>query len=102
VIDALTSPTVSAAGNSQFGINLAANTTPLLGSDPDGASTDTSVDPGYATPNEFMFHDGDEVASASNVSLIKRYTVSYVVNSPPDLRAGVYTTTITYICTGRF
>jgi hypothetical protein len=102
VINALGSPTVSAPGNSQFGINLAANDTPGIGSEPDGASTNAVVSSGYNVPNEFMFHDGDEVAEAPNVSLLRRFTVSYIVNSPPDLRAGVYTTTITYICSGRF
>jgi hypothetical protein len=102
VIDPLDVPTVSAPGNSQFGINLVQNTSPALGSDPDGDSTNAIVDPGYNTPNEFMYHDGDTVAEAPNVSLVRRYTVTYVVNVPPDIRPGVYTTTITYICTGRF
>jgi hypothetical protein len=102
VINALASPTVSAAGNSQFGINLVANNNPNVGSDPDGNSTNAVVSPGYDVANQFMFHDGDEVAGAPNVSLIRRFTVSYIVNVPPNLRAGVYTTTITYICSGRF
>lgn len=102
VINALDSPTVSAPGNSQFGINLAANSAPNIGADPDGDSTNAVVSSNYSVPNEFMFKDGDIVASAPNVSLFRRFTVSYIVNSPPDLRAGVYTTTITYICSGRF
>lgn len=102
VINALTAPTLSTQGNSQFGLNLTANTSPNIGSDPDGASTNVTVDPNYSIPNEIMFHDGDLVASAPNVSLVKRFTVSYIVNSPPNLRAGVYTTSITFLCTGRF
>jgi len=102
VINALVTPTASAAGNSQFGMNLVANTDPVLGNDPDGSFTNAVVNPDYATPNMFTYRDGDEVASAPNVSLIRRFTVSYIVNSPPDIRAGVYTTTLTYICTGRF
>jgi len=102
VISALSTPTQSAPGNSQFGINLVANTAPLLGLDPAGSATNTHVDANYAIPNEFTFHDGDEVASAPNVSFVKKYTVSYIVNTPPDIRAGVYTTTLTFLCTGRF
>jgi len=102
VIDPLDVPTVSAPGNSQFGINLVQNTSPALGSDPDGDSTNAVVATGYDNPNEFMYHDGDLVAMAPNVSLVRRYTVTYIVNVPPNLRPGVYTTTITYICTGRF
>lgn len=102
VINALTAPTISAPGNNQFGINLVANTNPSMGDDPDGDSTNAIVTPSYAVPNEFMFHDGDMVATAPNVSLVRRFTVSYVINTAPDLHAGVYTTTLTYICTGRF
>jgi len=102
VISALTTPTQSAPGNSQFGINLVANTAPLLGLDPAGSANNTHIDANYAIPNEFMFHDGDEVASAPNVSFVKKYTVSYIVNSPPDIRPGVYTTSLTFLCTGRF
>lgn len=102
VIQPLDIPTASAPGNSQFGINLVANTDPGIGSDPDGSSGNAVVSTNYDIPNRFMYHDGDEVASAPNVSLVGRFTVSYVINTPPKLRAGVYTTTLTYICTGRF
>jgi hypothetical protein len=102
IINNLPIPTASAMGNSQFGINLVANTAPVLGADSDGPSTNTVIAPNYAIPNQFIYNDGDVLATAPNVSLMRRYTVSYIVNSPPKLRAGVYTTTITYICTGRF
>ena len=103
-ISALASPTLSAPGNSQFGINLVANTSPNVGADTDGDTTaiNAIVMPNYATANEFKYADGDAVASAPNVSFMRRYTVSYIVNVPPDLHAGVYTTTITYVCSGRF
>jgi hypothetical protein len=102
VINSLTSPTLSAAGNSQFGINLVANNSPNIGADPDGTFINATAAPNYANPNRFTYNDGDVVASAPNVSLVRRYTVSYIVNVPPNLRAGVYTTTLTYVCTGRF
>lgn len=102
VIEPLTAPTPSFLGQNQFGINLVANTEPFVGQDPDGESTNAVVMPDYAMPNHFKFVDGDEVATAPNVSLVRRFTVSYIVNSAPDLRPGIYTTTLTYICTGRF
>lgn len=102
VIPALDTPTLSAPGNDQFGINLRANTEPGVGSDPDGASINAIAAPDYDIPNQFLFRDGDIVASAPNVSLIRRFTVSYIVNSSPGIKPGVYTTTITYICSGRF
>lgn len=102
VIKALATPTASAPGNNQFGINLVANSSPAMGFDPDGPSVNAIVATGYDTPNLFKYSDGDMVVSAPNVSLMRRFTMSYVVNSPPSIRAGVYTTTLTYICTGRF
>lgn len=102
VIEALTVPTPSIKGVNQFGINLVANTTPSVGSDPDGEWTNAVASPDYATPDLFKFVDGDEVASSPNVSLSKRFTVSYIVNASPDLRAGVYTTTVTFVASGRF
>jgi len=101
-ITPLASPTVSAPGNSQFGINLRANNSLGIGSDPDGAFTNAVPAPDYNVPDEFKYVNGDVIASAPNVSLVRRFTISYILNTPPNIRAGVYTTTITYICSGRF
>lgn len=101
-IKAIDTPTPSIQGIPQFGINLRANDSPNVGADPDGDSANANPTPNYNTPNKFMFKSGDVIASAPNVSLVRRFTMSYVVNSPEDLRPGVYTTTLTYICTGRF
>lgn len=102
VINPPGSPAASITGISQFGINLRANSTPSIGGDPDGPFLNANPTANYNTPNKFMYKDGDVVASAPNVSLMRRFTVSYIVNSPPNLRPGVYTTTLTFICTGRF
>ena len=105
VIPALTTPTVSAAGNSQFGINLRANTDPeTIGSDMDTDVTTPNavITPGYNVPNQYMYKDGDTVAESPGVNLGTIFTVTYIINNAPDLHAGVYTTTITYICSGRF
>jgi hypothetical protein len=101
-IPAIAHPTPSNPGTNQFGINLVANTDPTLGSDPDGASTNAQVTTNYSIPNEFAYSSGDVVAEAGGVSLIRRFTVSYIVNSAANLPAGVYTTTLTFICSGRF
>jgi hypothetical protein len=102
VIDSPSIPTTSKQGSNQFGINLVANSTPAVGSDPQGTWANAVPSPDYGTPNQYMYAPGDVVAYSPNVSLMKKFTVSYIVNSSPDLRAGVYTTTITYIASGRF
>lgn len=102
VIDSPATPTESKQGTNQFGLNLVANSEPSVGNDPEGtwANAVPSVD--YSVPNMYKYVPGDVVAFSPNVSLMKKFTVSYILNSRPDLRAGVYTTTITYIASGRF
>jgi hypothetical protein len=102
IIPALAEPTPSKPRTNQFGINLVANDDPQVGKNPDGASLNAVAAPEYSQPNKYLFRDGDVIASAPNVSLIRRFTVSYIVNADPDLKAGVYTTTVTFICSGRF
>lgn len=95
-------PTESRPGTNQFGINLVANTQPTIGTNPEGAWTNAIASPGYDTPNKYKYVSGDVVATSPDVSLMKKFTVSYIINSKPDLRPGVYTTTISYIASGRF
>lgn len=102
VINAPTQPTPSLQGNNQFGINLVANSEPSIGSDPEGTWANAVASPNYSIPNQYMYVPGDTVAYSANVSLMKKFTVSYIVNASDNLRAGVYTTTINYIASGRF
>lgn len=102
VIPAQSSPGVSKVGTNQFGINLVANSDPFVGSDPEGTWANAIPSSDYATPNLYKFVSGDVIAYSPNVSLMKKFTVSYILNSSKDLRAGVYSTTITFIASGRF
>jgi hypothetical protein len=102
VIDSPTEPTLSQQGTNQFGINLVANTSPTVGSNPEGAWTNAVVSDGYDQTDRFMFETGDVVAYSPNVSLMKKFTVSYILNTSPELRAGVYSTTVNYVASGRF
>ncbi|MFZ1323791.1 MAG: hypothetical protein WAQ57_01360 [Candidatus Saccharimonadales bacterium] len=100
-IAALATPTANTPGVPQFGLNLRANTSPANGQDPYGSGIGT-VSSGYNTPDLYKFADGDMVASAVTGSLFNTYTVTYIVNVPPDQPSGVYNTTIAYICTAAF
>jgi hypothetical protein len=102
VFPAPTVPTISKKGTTQFGINLVSNTDPAVGQDPVSEANSAVPATGYDQPNLYKFQDGDIIATAPHVSLISRFTVSYILNSAEDLHAGVYTTTITYVCSGRF
>ncbi|MDN5275122.1 MAG: hypothetical protein JWP06_1023 [Candidatus Saccharibacteria bacterium] len=101
-IDSPLTPTQSIQGSNQFGLNLVANSDPAVGDDPEGTWANAIPSSDYSVPNRYKYVSGDTVAYSPNVSLMKKFTVSYIVNSSKDLRAGVYSTTITYIASGRF
>lgn len=102
IIEPLEQPTPSQQGQNQFGINLVANSSPLVGIDPEGEWANAVASADYGQPDRYKFQSGDIVAYSPNVSLMKKFTVSYIVNSSPNLKPGVYTTTINFIASGRF
>lgn len=102
IIDGLEAPTESTPGVNQFGINLVENDELNVGQNPEGTWANAVPSLGYSEPNKFMYVPGDVIAYSPNVSLMKKFTVSYMVNASPSLRAGVYTTTINFIASGRF
>jgi hypothetical protein len=102
VINALSKPTPSEVGTNQFGINLVQNSDPVVGANQEGDWPNAMPTSDYNQANKYKFVSGDVIASSPDVSLMEKFTVSYVINSSVDLRAGVYTTTITYIASGRF
>jgi hypothetical protein len=101
-IPELTTPTASFTGVGQFGLNLADNTTPDIGADPVGPGTNVVMNPQYATPNQFLFNNGDVLVTSDDVTHVRKFTVSYILNIPADQPPGVYSTTVTYICVGSF
>lgn len=101
-IEGLTQPSNSQPGRNQFGINLVENTELSVGKNPEGDWANAVPTTNYNQANKFTYVSGDVIAQSPNVSLMKKFTVSYIVNVSPSLRAGVYTTTINYIASGRF
>lgn len=100
-IPALTVPTVSAPGNSQFGINLRANSNPADGQDPSGPGTGVpSAD--YNQPNRYVFRSGDVVASKNSPDSYRKYTITYLVNISRSQTAGIYAGSYTYVALGNF
>lgn len=89
-------PTQAAPGTEQFGLNVAANTTPEVGKmpkqvpDTDGIFGEAT--PNYRTPNLFMYKNGDVVARGLTASGRTDYTISMIVNisasTPPGRYAG--------------
>ena len=102
VINGANAPTISSPGTNQFGINLVANNNPAIGDNPQGQWANALAAPDYSLPDKYKYVPGDIVAYSPNVSLMKKFTVSYILNANPSLRAGVYTTTINFVASGRF
>lgn len=101
-IPSLTVPTQSFPGVGQFGMNLAVNTTPAVGATPTGPGTNAVVNPVYETPDFFLFIPGDVIVTSSAVTMTRKFTANYIVNVPEDQPAGVYSTTVTYVCLAGF
>jgi len=97
-----TSPEDSLPGKGQFGINLTDNSEPDIGANPVGPANNVTVNSNYTQPDKFLFRDGDVLATSNWVTQDKKFTVSYIINIPPDQHPGVYNTTVTFICTGNF
>lgn len=91
----------STTGVSQFGSNVKLNTVPSVGANVSGAGT-AAGSGGYNTANSFRFFSGDTVAGVGGVTSANLFTNSYIVNVGGDQAAGVYTSTMTYICTATF
>ena len=107
-------PVTSLRGTSQFGMNLAENTTATstvpIGASvslaPDGDELRGQATPNYAVADRFKYVTGDAVARSDNGGAgptnAQLYTASYMVNAAGNLLAGTYTTTLTYVCTPTF
>jgi len=100
VINAMNGGT-AVKGVSQFGLNLAANTTPVIGQNPNGPGSG-GVTANYSQQNHFRFVTGDTLASTLLPDDDRKYTVSYIVNIPSGTPGGVYSTTLTYVCLANF
>ena len=100
-IPKLAAQTGSVIGTSQFGLNLRANATPAVGADPTGVGSGTFTGT-YGTADQYRFNNGDPVASATLPTNANTFTSSYIVNIGGAQAAGVYTATMTYICTASF
>lgn len=89
------------AGTSQFGLNLRANTAPLVGSEPTGPGVAT-ISPGYNAPNVFRFVPNEVIVTSSGATDLRKFTLSYVANVSDDQAPGVYATTLSFICLANF
>lgn len=88
-------PCTSQPGTEQFGINLAANTSPSVGADPVQVPSSTygfgTAEANYDQSNLFMYHDGDEVGFSPTSTGETDYTISMIMNISNATPGGRYT-----------
>lgn len=101
IINPLATGDVSRPGTAQFGFNLRANATPRGGNDVAGPGLAVAL-PTYNQPNTYRFLPGDTVVSNSTADDVRVFTSQYIVNVPPQQAAGIYVSTVTYICLANF
>ncbi|MES2630641.1 MAG: hypothetical protein V4611_01670 [Patescibacteria group bacterium] len=90
-----TTPTASVTGTEMFGINVVANTTPVVGANPVQVPADQQefgkVEDNYNQSNMFMYNGEDVIARGQTDSGRTDYTVSMIVNISSSTPAGKYT-----------
>lgn len=98
-------------GKEEFGINLVANSSPAIGSNPfnvpDNTFADGTVDSEYGQPNEFKYGQGDIIARAPATAGKQAtgrtdYTVSYIANISNITPAGSYRMVHDIVVTGTY
>jgi hypothetical protein len=109
-IDPITSASPFNSAIEQFGINLVANTSPVVqGADPSRQPLDNGTfafgeaAPGYNTPNNYQYNAGDIIARSVTRGYGETdYTISYLLNVTPITPAGTYTMEQDLVITATF
>ena len=97
VLSGLATPTASAVGTEQFGINLAANTSPAtMGAgpvqNPGTTFSHGQVSAGYNTANQYKYVTNDTIAYSDMSSGETDYTISYIFNNYNSINKRFYST----------
>lgn len=109
-IDPITTAAPFSAGTEQFGMNLVANTLPVVqGANPsrqpvdDGTFAFGEAAPGYNTTNNYQYNAGDIIARSVTRGYGETdYTISYIMNITPTTPAGQYTIEQDLVLTATF
>jgi hypothetical protein len=94
VLAPMASSAVSSPGVEQFGINLIANTSPAVGSNPslfpDSTFAFGAAATGYATPNSFKYVPGEIIAQSAKGTGKTNFTISTIANIATNTPGGDY------------
>lgn len=94
-------PCTSQPGTEQFGMNLAANTTPNVGSNPVEVPSSSysfgTATANYDQSNLFMYNNGDEIANSPTSTGETDYTLSMILNISNATPGGQYASNFTAV-----
>ena len=95
IMQTLSVPTSSQVGSEQFGINLVANTDPIIfgaypSHTPDSTFSFGQVGLDYSNPDLYKYLKGDVVAMSAQSSSYTSYTISYIFNISHVTPGGSY------------
>lgn len=103
VITAMATNGTSSPGTNQFGINLVANTSPVVGANPNNGQFGQGLAAtNYNTPNSFRYVSGETIATAPKSSGLTIYTISYLVNIASLMPGGQYVSNQQIVCTATY
>ena len=103
-IDAMAAQAASTQGIEQFGMNLAANSSPIVfGAGPtQGFNGQGVVTDDYNDDGLFKYDEGQAVATSAASTGVTNYTASYIMNVSPITEAGLYQTAQSFIVTSTY
>ena len=103
-ITAMSTTGTSTPGTEQFGINLVANTLPVVfGASPNNGSFGFgTAASNYNTANNYRYVSGETIASAPKSSGETIYTISYLINVSSITPGGQYSSNQSIVCTGTY
>jgi hypothetical protein len=106
-LDAMASTSSPSIGTEQFGINLAANTSPIsFGAVPTQVPSASfsygTAATGYNTANQYRYVNGETIAHATKSSGRTDYTISYITNISTSTPGGSYTGAQELVCVGTY
>lgn len=106
VLTPMASAAPSTPGTEQFGINLRANTTPVVGANPaqfpDNTFAFGAAAAGYATVNSFKYVPGEVVAQSTKGTGKTNFTISAIANISTNTPGGDYRSKLILIAVPTF
>ena len=94
----------SQPSTSEFGINLAVNSTAGIGTAPTSPTLPSTgtINSNYNISDTFLYNPGDEISYSNSSTSITTFTISYLFRIRPQTPPGIYNFSLALIATGTY